>query len=200
MGKCALAWSSATGRVRFSVTDRGLEWPGGVPGRIFEKFGQARPGAAVRVPAGSASPSASWRSRPTAVRIGVESSETGGARFWVELPRLRQKSTRGAFHVDGKWSGSLAVAPPVRSGEGTRPGKPVDQIPPALVSGTRNSQPGVPQPDLSPAARLPPPTCSGSDGGDSPPLKPQSTMEFASSYRSRLRPGKTSPRAPGLTP
>lgn len=80
------------GRVRFSVTDQG---PGVAPEyreRIFEKFGQVPSSGS----AGTRSSGLGLTFCKLAVEahrgeVGVESTETGGARFWVELPRLQTK-------------------------------------------------------------------------------------------------------------
>jgi two-component system sensor histidine kinase/response regulator len=91
-GEVRIGLVQRNGRVRFSVTDQG---PGVAPEhreRIFEKFGQVRSSG----PAGARSSGLGLTFCRLAVEahrgeLGVESAETGGARFWVELPRLQPK-------------------------------------------------------------------------------------------------------------
>ena len=80
------------GRVRFSVTDQG---PGIAPEyreRIFDKFGQVPSSGS----GGARSSGLGLTFCKLAVaahrgEVGVESAETGGSRFWVELPRPQTK-------------------------------------------------------------------------------------------------------------
>ncbi|MEA2712505.1 MAG: two-component system, sensor histidine kinase and response regulator [Gemmatimonadales bacterium] len=88
-GEVRIGLVQRNGRVRFSVTDQG---PGVAPEyreRIFEKFGQVPSSGS----AGARSSGLGLTFCKLAVEahrgeVGVESAETGGARFWVELPRL----------------------------------------------------------------------------------------------------------------
>jgi two-component system, sensor histidine kinase and response regulator len=89
-GEVRIGLVQHNGRVRFSVTDQGPGVALEYRERIFEKFGQ-----------GPSSGSAGARSSGLGLtfcklaveahrgEVGVESTETGGARFWVELPRLQ---------------------------------------------------------------------------------------------------------------
>ena len=91
-GEVRIGLVQRNGRVRFSVTDQG---PGVAPEyreRIFEKFGQVP----LSGSAGARSSGLGLTFCKLAVEahrgeVGVESAESGGARFWVELPRLHPK-------------------------------------------------------------------------------------------------------------
>jgi two-component system sensor histidine kinase/response regulator len=91
-GEVRIGLVQRNGRVRFSVTDQG---PGVAPEyreRIFEKFGQVPSSGS----AGARSSGLGLTFCKLAVEahrgeVGVESAETGGARFWVELPPLQTK-------------------------------------------------------------------------------------------------------------
>jgi two-component system, sensor histidine kinase and response regulator len=91
-GEVRIGLVQHNGRVRFSVTDQG---PGVAPEhreRIFEKFGQVPSSGS----AGARSSGLGLTFCKLAVEahrgeVGVESAETGGARFWVELPRVQPK-------------------------------------------------------------------------------------------------------------
>ncbi len=91
-GEVRIGLVQRNGRVRFSVTDQG---PGVAPEyreRIFEKFGQVPSSGS----AGARSSGLGLTFCKLAVEahrgeVGVESAETGGSRFWVELPRLQTK-------------------------------------------------------------------------------------------------------------
>jgi two-component system sensor histidine kinase/response regulator len=91
-GEVRIGLVQRNGRVRFSVTDQG---PGVAPEyrqRIFDKFWQVPSGGS----AGARSSGLGLTFCKLAVEahrgeVGVESAETGGARFWVELPRLQTK-------------------------------------------------------------------------------------------------------------
>ena len=91
-GEVRIGLVQRNGRVRFSVTDQG---PGVAPEyreRIFEKFGQVP----LSGSAGARSSGLGLTFCKLAVEahrgeVGVESAESGGARFWVELPRLQPK-------------------------------------------------------------------------------------------------------------
>jgi two-component system sensor histidine kinase/response regulator len=91
-GEVRIGLVQRNGRVRFSVTDQG---PGVAPEhreRIFEKFGQVPSSGS----AGARSSGLGLTFCKLAVEahrgeVGVESAETGGARFWVELPRVQPK-------------------------------------------------------------------------------------------------------------
>jgi signal transduction histidine kinase len=89
-GEVRIGLVQRNGRVRFSVTDQG---PGVAPEhrqRIFDKFWQVPSSRS----AGARSSGLGLTFCKLAVEahrgvVGVESTETGGARFWVELPRLQ---------------------------------------------------------------------------------------------------------------
>jgi len=91
-GEVRIGLVQRNGRVRFSVTDQG---PGVAPEhreRIFEKFGQVPSSGS----AGARSSGLGLTFCKLAVEahrgeVGVESAESGGSRFWVELPRLHAK-------------------------------------------------------------------------------------------------------------
>jgi two-component system sensor histidine kinase/response regulator len=87
-GRVEIGLVSEPDRVRITVTDNGPGVPPEFRGKVFEKFGQA--------PLGQSSASRSSGLGLTfcklAVeahggRIGLESAQTGGARFWIELFR-----------------------------------------------------------------------------------------------------------------
>jgi two-component system, sensor histidine kinase and response regulator len=91
-GEVRIGLVQRNGRVRFSVADQG---PGVAPEyrqRIFDKFWQVPSSGS----AGARSSGLGLTFCKLAVEahrgeVGVESTETGGARFWVELPRLQTK-------------------------------------------------------------------------------------------------------------
>jgi signal transduction histidine kinase len=91
-GEVRIGLVQRNGRVRFSITDQG---PGVAPEhreRIFEKFGQVPSSGST----GARSSGLGLTFCKLAVEahrgeVGVENAETGGARFWVELPRLQPK-------------------------------------------------------------------------------------------------------------
>jgi signal transduction histidine kinase len=87
-GRVVVGLVAETDRVRLTVTDNGPGVPAEFRGVIFEKFGQAPLGRA----AGARSTGLGLTFCKLAVeahkgKIGLESVEAGGARFWVELFR-----------------------------------------------------------------------------------------------------------------
>jgi two-component system sensor histidine kinase/response regulator len=91
-GEVRIGLVQRNGRVRFSVTDQG---PGVAPEyreRIFEKFGQVpQSGSAGARSSGLGLTFCKLAVEAHRGEVGVESAETGGSRFWVELPRLQTK-------------------------------------------------------------------------------------------------------------
>ena len=89
-GEVRIGLVQRNGRVRFSVTDQG---PGVAPEyreRIFDKFWQVpSSGSASARSSGLGLTFCKLAVEAHRGEVGVESAETGGSRFWVELPRLQ---------------------------------------------------------------------------------------------------------------
>lgn len=87
-GEVCIGLGADNGRVRLTVTDSGPGIPAEFREMIFEKFGQAPGGhKTVARSTGLGLTFCKLAVEAHGGRIGVESAEKGGARFWVELPR-----------------------------------------------------------------------------------------------------------------
>jgi two-component system sensor histidine kinase/response regulator len=85
-GQVRVGLTDEADRVRFTVTDNGPGVPPEFRGVIFEKFGQAPLGRAAGVPStGLGLTFCKLAVEAHRGKIGLESAENGGARFWVEL-------------------------------------------------------------------------------------------------------------------
>jgi two-component system sensor histidine kinase/response regulator len=85
-GRVDVALVAETDRVRFTVTDNGPGIPAEFRGVIFEKFGQAPLGQASAVRStGLGLTFCKLAVEAHRGKIGMESAEGGGSRFWVEL-------------------------------------------------------------------------------------------------------------------
>ena len=87
-GRVSVGLVSEADRVRITITDNGPGIPPEFRGKVFEKFGQSPLGQR----SGSRSSGIGLTFCKLAVeahggRIGLESPQSGGARFWVELFR-----------------------------------------------------------------------------------------------------------------
>jgi two-component system sensor histidine kinase/response regulator len=92
-GQVRVGLESEADRVRLTVTDNGPGIPAEFRGKIFEKFGQAPLGQAASVRStGLGLTFCKLAVEAHRGKIGMESAETGGARFWVELFRAVARS------------------------------------------------------------------------------------------------------------
>jgi two-component system sensor histidine kinase/response regulator len=93
-GEVRIGLIHRNGRARFSVTDQGPGIAAEYRERIFEKFGQVpTSGSAGARSSGLGLTFCKLAVEAHCGEIGVETAETGGSRFWVELPRPQTKGS-----------------------------------------------------------------------------------------------------------